>query len=124
MTLPRSLPRGLTRRILLASLLGVCVGGVGMFFAAAQTAATFAVRRGYALSTGNLAVIDDLPYWCAFDLRFPYAAKRLIENPDLLGGGWQAQSEADHFPARDHDAMSKLLSKLQDADIRALAAFG
>ncbi len=84
----------------------------------------FSFRRGYALSTGNVDVIDVLPYWCALDLRFPYAAQRLVEKPALLDGSWRDEAEAQYFPPSDHDAISRLLDLLEDADIRKLSAYG
>ncbi|WP_298855332.1 hypothetical protein [uncultured Ruegeria sp.] len=84
----------------------------------------FSFRRGYALSTGNVDVINDLPYWCVLDLRFPYAAQRLVENPTLLDGSWGDEAEAEHFPPSDHDTISRLLALLEEADIPKLAAYG
>lgn len=84
----------------------------------------FSFRRGFALAAGRVGAIEKLPFWCALDLRFPYAAKRLAEAPSLTGGAWSHKEYNAHFPKQDHDEIGDILKHLTEADVKELRGFG
>ncbi|MDJ0630956.1 MAG: P-loop NTPase fold protein [Rhodobacter sp.] len=83
----------------------------------------YSFRIWHAWRTGQFGLVDKLPYWCALDLRFPYAAKAFAGEPALRDDhAWKTENDETAFP--DKDEIERLVEPLTSSDIEKLRHFG